>query len=70
MFDVVNFRRVFSDSLSNVDRLVVKICGPSVHHGVSAYIINAGTLITSKIRSYLDAACKGTFNTDSRNTHK
>jgi hypothetical protein len=31
---------VFSDSLSNVDGLAVKICGPSVHHGISAYIIN------------------------------
>jgi hypothetical protein len=34
MFDVVSFRVVFPDSLSNVDGLAVKICGPSVHHGV------------------------------------
>jgi hypothetical protein len=40
MFDVVSFRVVFPDSLSNVDELAVKICGPSVHHGISAYIIN------------------------------
>jgi hypothetical protein len=40
MFDVVSFRVVFPHSLSNVDGLAVKICEPSVHHGISAYIIN------------------------------
>jgi hypothetical protein len=40
MFDVMSFRVVFSDSLSKLDKLAVKICGPSVHHGISAYIIN------------------------------
>jgi hypothetical protein len=40
IFDVVSFRVVFLDSLSNVDGLAVKICEPSVHHGISAYIIN------------------------------
>jgi hypothetical protein len=40
MFDVMSFRVVFSDSLSKLDELAVKICGPSVHHGISAYIIN------------------------------
>jgi hypothetical protein len=40
MFNVVSFRVVFPDSLSNVDALAVKICEPSVHHGISAYIVN------------------------------
>jgi hypothetical protein len=40
MFDVMSFRVVFSDSLSKLDELVVRICGPSVHHGISASIIN------------------------------
>jgi hypothetical protein len=39
MFDVVSFHAVLSDSLSNMDKLAVKIYGPSVHHGISAYII-------------------------------
>jgi hypothetical protein len=40
MFDVVSFRVVFPDSLSNVAGLAVKIFESSVHHGISAYIIN------------------------------
>jgi hypothetical protein len=31
---------VFPNTLSFVDGMVVKICGPSVHRGISAYIIN------------------------------
>jgi hypothetical protein len=40
MIDVGKFRVIFSDSLSNMDKLAVEIYGPSVHHGISAYIIN------------------------------
>jgi hypothetical protein len=40
MFDVGKFCVVFSDSLSNMDKLAVKIYGPRVHHGISAYIID------------------------------
>jgi hypothetical protein len=39
MPDVVSFRMVFYDTLSIVDGLTVKSCGPSVHHGTSAFII-------------------------------
>jgi hypothetical protein len=47
MFEVVIFRLVFSDSLSNMDELAVKIYGPSDDtvmytpaERISAYIIN------------------------------
>jgi hypothetical protein len=40
IFDVVSFRVVFPDLLSIVEELAVKNCGPSVHHGISAYIMN------------------------------
>jgi hypothetical protein len=38
LFDVVSLRTVFPNTLSIVDGLAVKICGPSVHRGISAYI--------------------------------
>jgi hypothetical protein len=40
MFDVGSFRIFFSKSLSNWNELAGKIYGPSVHRGISVYIIN------------------------------
>jgi hypothetical protein len=52
MFDVVSFRVLFPNSLSNMDELTVKICGPSVQHGISAYIINDINRASKKTRSF------------------